>query len=40
MAWEVWWALILGFALSGIVRAWVSHRQMERLLGGRGLREA
>src|SRR5919198_74687 len=37
MAWEVWWALILGFALSGIVQAWVSRGQMERLLGGRGL---
>src|SRR3954453_13890931 len=35
MAWEVWWALILGFALSGIVQAWVSHEQMERALGGR-----
>lgn len=37
MAWEVWWALILGFALSGIVQAWISHEQMERVLGGRGL---
>jgi uncharacterized protein len=37
MAWEVWWALILGFALSGIVQAWVTHEQMERVLGGRGL---
>src|SRR5919109_4818843 len=37
MAWEVWWALILGFALSGIVQAWVTRGQMERLLGGRGL---
>src|SRR3954451_2920783 len=37
MAWEVWWALVLGFALSGIVQAWVSHEQMERLLGGRGV---
>src|SRR5215204_6033729 len=37
MAWEVWWALILGFALSGIVQAWVGHEQMQRLLGGRGL---
>lgn len=37
MAWEVWWALILGFALSGIVQAWVSHEQMEKTLGGRGL---
>ena len=37
MAWEVWWALILGFALSGIVQAWVTRGQMERLMGGRGL---
>jgi uncharacterized membrane protein YraQ (UPF0718 family)/YHS domain-containing protein len=37
MAWEVWWALILGFLLSGIVQAWVSRDQMERVLGGRGL---
>jgi len=37
MAWEVWWALILGFALSGMVQAWVSHQSMERVLGGRGL---
>jgi uncharacterized protein len=37
MAWEVWWALILGFALSGVVQAWVTRGQMERLLGGRGI---
>jgi uncharacterized protein len=37
MAWEVWWALILGFLLSGIVQAWVTRGQMESLLGGRGL---
>jgi uncharacterized protein len=37
MAWEVWWALILGFALSGIVQAWVTRGQMERVMGGRGL---
>jgi uncharacterized membrane protein YraQ (UPF0718 family)/YHS domain-containing protein len=37
MAWEVWWALILGFLLSGIVQAWFTRRQMERLLGDRGL---
>jgi uncharacterized membrane protein YraQ (UPF0718 family)/YHS domain-containing protein len=36
MAWEVWWALILGFALSGLVQAWTTRGQMERLLGGRG----
>jgi uncharacterized protein len=37
MAWEVWWALILGFLLSGIVQAWFTRGQMERVLGGRGL---
>ena len=37
MACEVWWALILGFLLSGIVQAWVTPGQMERVLGGRGI---
>jgi uncharacterized protein len=36
MAWEVWWALVLGFLLSGIVRAWVPRRRLEQALGGRG----
>jgi hypothetical protein len=40
MAWEVWWALVLGFALSGIVQAWVPRRQLQAALGGRGVREA
>ena len=40
MAWEVWWALVLGFALSGIVQAWVPRERLQRALGGRGLREA
>src|SRR6476620_7506528 len=39
MAWEVWWALVLGFALSGIVQAWVPRARLERTLGGRGLHE-
>jgi uncharacterized protein len=38
MAWEVGWALILGFLLSGIVQAWVPRERMERALGGRDLR--
>jgi uncharacterized membrane protein YraQ (UPF0718 family) len=38
MAWEVWWALVLGFLLSGIVQAWVPRTQMARALGGRGPR--
>jgi uncharacterized protein len=32
MTWEVLWALILGFALSGAVQAIVSKREMRRLL--------
>ncbi|MGB2875756.1 MAG: permease [Gaiellaceae bacterium] len=38
MFWEVWWALVLGFLLSGIVQAWVPRSRMELALGGRGLR--
>jgi len=36
MAWEVWWALVLGFAISGIVQAWVPRDQAERALSGSG----
>jgi uncharacterized protein len=32
MGWEILWPLILGFALSAIVQAVVSHQQMSRLL--------
>ncbi len=32
MGWEILWPLILGFALSGIIQAVVSHRQMSKLL--------
>src|SRR5712691_7595652 len=39
MAWEVWWALALGFALSGIVQAWVPRARLQRALGGAGVRE-
>jgi uncharacterized protein len=38
MAWEVWWALVLGFLFSGIVQAWVPRSRMERALGGRNAR--
>jgi uncharacterized protein len=37
MAWEVWWALVLGFTLSAIVQAWVPRARMQRALGGAGL---
>src|SRR5215470_4017801 len=32
MGWEILWPLILGFTLSGIVQAVVSHHEMVRLL--------
>src|ERR1700739_1618570 len=32
MGWEILWPLILGFALSAVVEAVVSHQQMSRLL--------
>jgi uncharacterized protein len=32
MGWEILWPLVLGFALSGVVQAVVSHREMGRLL--------
>ena len=38
MAWEVWWALVLGFAISAVVQAWVPRQRIERALGGSGAR--
>jgi uncharacterized protein len=38
MAWEVWWALVLGFAISAIVQAWVPRARIERTLSGSGPR--
>src|SRR3954451_7808212 len=38
MAWEVGWALVLGFMLSGIVQAWIPRERLEHTLGGRGPR--
>src|ERR671934_1445194 len=32
MFWEILWALVLGFALTGVVQAVVSKREMRRLL--------
>jgi uncharacterized protein len=36
MAYEVWWALVLGFAISGAVQAWVPRRRIEGALSGEG----
>jgi hypothetical protein len=38
MAWEVWWALVLGFAISAIVQAWVPRERVQRALSGDGAR--
>ena len=38
MAWEVWWALVLGFAISAIVQAWVPRERVQSALGGEGPR--
>src|SRR3954470_18754971 len=36
MAWEVWWALVLGFGISAIVQAWVPRERIERAMAGSG----
>ena len=38
MAWEVWWALVLGFAISAIVQAWVPRDRIQGLMSGSGAR--
>jgi uncharacterized membrane protein YraQ (UPF0718 family) len=38
MAWEVWWALVVGFAISAVVQAWVPSERVQRSLGGDGVR--
>src|SRR2546423_1014562 len=38
MAWEVWWALVLGFAISAIVQSWIPRARIERTLAGSGPR--
>src|SRR5213080_3347905 len=36
MAWEVWWALVFGFAISAIVQAWVPKERIEATMAGGG----
>jgi hypothetical protein len=36
MAYQVWWALVLGFAISAVVQAWVPRERIEATLAGRG----
>jgi uncharacterized protein len=37
MAWEVWWALVLGFFISAVVQAWVPRERVESSLSGTGI---
>jgi uncharacterized membrane protein YraQ (UPF0718 family)/YHS domain-containing protein len=37
MAYEVWWALVLGFAISAIVQAWVPRERIQSALSGNGV---
>jgi uncharacterized membrane protein YraQ (UPF0718 family) len=36
MAYEVWWALVLGFAISAVVQAWVPRERIQGALSGHG----
>ena len=36
MAWEVWWALVIGFAVSAFVQTHVPRERVQRALGGGG----
>jgi uncharacterized protein len=36
MAYEVWWALVLGFAISAVVQAWVPRERIQASLSGHG----
>jgi uncharacterized membrane protein YraQ (UPF0718 family) len=38
MAYEVWWALVLGFAISAVVQAWVPRERIQATLAGGGAR--
>jgi hypothetical protein len=38
MGWEVWWALVFGFLISGVVQAWVPRERVQSTLGGSGWR--
>ena len=38
MAYEVWWALVLGFAISAVVQSWVPRARIESALSGAGPR--
>jgi uncharacterized membrane protein YraQ (UPF0718 family) len=38
MAYEIWWALVFGFLISGAIQAWVPRERVQAALSGRGPR--
>jgi uncharacterized membrane protein YraQ (UPF0718 family)/YHS domain-containing protein len=38
MAYEVWWALVIGFAISAVVQAWVPRERIQNSMSGEGAR--
>jgi uncharacterized protein len=38
MAWQVWWALVLGFSISALVQAWAPRERIQSALGRSGAR--
>lgn len=39
MAWETWWALVLGFGIAGAVEAWIPKERIIKYLRGSGIKE-
>ena len=39
MAWETWWALVLGFTIAGAVEAWIPKRKIIKYMKGSGPKE-
>jgi uncharacterized membrane protein YraQ (UPF0718 family)/YHS domain-containing protein len=37
MVWQIWWALVLGFAISAMVQSWAPRERIEALLSGQGI---
>jgi uncharacterized membrane protein YraQ (UPF0718 family) len=38
MGWQIWWALVCGFFVSGVIQAWVPRERVQQALSGRGVR--
>ncbi len=38
MGWQIWWALVFGFLISGAIQAWVPRERVQSALSGAGAR--